>query len=98
MSSTKIHVEAVTRQRYNGIWYVPGETFEVESQAEFDDMVASRPPLVKLAKVKYETRTMVPEATQDNSPATQQPKSAAPVQVSTSQKNGKYDRRDMRAR
>lgn len=96
-TNTPIYVEALSRQRYKGIWYVPGESFEVDSEAEADDMQAIRPPLVKRVAKPYENRAMGVQAAQAESGE------AAPrAQVASASKApaaaGKYDRRDVRAR
>lgn len=92
MNEQKIPVEALTRQRYNGVWYTIGECFEVESESELADMEASRPPLVKRARRTYETRTM------SIASAGVSEEQAKPAAVAQPARNGKYDRRDLRAR
>lgn len=90
----QIEMIALQRQRYNGVWIKEGASFNVDTEAEADEMEGIRPPLARRNTAKkgsYEDRSM--------QQAGKQAEAAPQVAVTAPQpQKGKYDRRDMRAR
>lgn len=85
-----IQVEALCRQIYNGRSYITGDLFEVQTESEVSDMEALH--IARRSK-KQESRTHVADTTTREMVSMQdQPDAAA------QQGQGRYARRDMRAR